>query len=121
MQTTAQGVPYATTSDSMSVADITAAMATGISEQLAKLAAAGIVDSQAARDELYPNPVQGNTVFRSDLGSRQTYYAAYNGTTNPNGRTPAGWKDEQRIFVQANEPSVANGGIVPRPGDIWLW
>jgi hypothetical protein len=121
MQVTPEGVPYATTSDSMSVADITAAMATGISEQLAKLAAAGIVNSDAARDELYPTPVQGNTVFRSDLGIRQTYFAAYNGTTNPNGRTPAGWVNEQRIFVQQNEPSVANGGIVPRAGDIWLW
>lgn len=121
MQVTPEGVPYATTSDSMSVADITAAMATGISEQLARLAAAGIVNSATARDELYPNPIQGNTVFRSDLGVRQTYYAAYNGTTNPNGRTPAGWRDEQRIFVQENEPSVANGGIVPRSGDIWLW
>jgi len=121
MQVTPEGVPYATTSDAMSVADITAAMATGISEQLAKLASAGIVSSSAARDELYPNPVQGNTVFRSDLGIKQTYFAAYNGTTNPYGRTPAGWKDEQRVFVQSTEPSPTNGGIKPVAGDIWLW
>lgn len=121
MQVTPEGVPYATTSDAMSVADITAAMATGISEQLAKIAAGGVVANQAARDELYPNPVQGNSVFRSDLGIKQTYFAAYNAATNPSGRTPAGWKDEQRVFVQQNEPSVANGGIVPKAGDIWLW
>lgn len=121
MQITPEGVPYADTSDAMSVADITAAMATGISEQLSKLAAAGIVADQAGRDALYPNPIQGNSVFRVDLGARETYYAAYNGTTNVNGRSPAGWYQDARIFVQASQPSVANGGIVPRAGDIWLW
>lgn len=121
MQLTPEGVPYATTSDAMSVADITAAMATGISEQLAKLSNAGIVASAAERDALYPTPIQGNSVYRSDLGYRQTYFAAYNGTTNPGGRTPAGWKDEQRVFVQQLQPSAANGGITPKAGDIWLW
>lgn len=121
MEVTPEGVPYATTSDAMSVADITAIMATGISEQLAKLSAGTVASSNAERDALYPAPVQGNSVFRTDLGVRQTYYAAYNSATNPGGRTPAGWYDEQRIFVQKLEPSVANGGIVPRPGDIWLW
>lgn len=121
MQVTPEGVPYATTSDAMSVADITAAMATGISEQLAKLAAGGVVANQTERDTLYPTPVQGNTVFRADLGYKQTYYAAYNGTTNVGGRTPAGWYDEQRVFVQQLEPSATNGGIVPKAGDLWFW
>ena len=121
MQLTPQGVPYATTSDAMSVADITAAMATGISEQLAKLSSAGIVADAAARDALFPTPVQGNTVFRVDLGLSQRYFALYNVTTNPSGRNPAGWKDETRIFVQAAQPSPSNGGITPRLNDIWLW
>lgn len=120
MQITPEGVPYADTSDAMSVADITAAMATGISEQLAKLASAGIVADQAARDALYPNPIQGNTVFRADLGLRQTYYNAWNATTNPGGRAlTAGWIDEPRFFVSATEPSAATG-VTPRLNDIWL-
>jgi hypothetical protein len=121
MDVTPEGVPYATTSDAMSVADITAAMATGISAELAKLAAAGIVDSATARDELYPTPIQGNTVFRSDLGVRQTYFEAWNATTNPGGQgVSAGWVDQPRVFVQSAEPGSANG-ITPKAGDLWFW
>ena len=118
MQLTPEGVPYATTSDAMSVADITAAMATGISAQLAKLAAAGIVNSTSERDALYPTPIQGNAVFRRDLGRRETYYEAYNATTNPGGRSPAGWEVESRKYVF--DPA---GGTPPSPraGDTWEW
>lgn len=50
------------------------------------------VTSQADRDAKYPAPVQGNTVFRSDLGYEEKYYAAYNATTNPDGTTGTpGW------------------------------
>lgn len=121
MQVTPEGVPYATTSDPMSVADITAAMATGISEELAKLSNAGIVASAAERDALYPAPVQGNTVFRTDLGVRQTYFAAWNATTNPGGQgVSAGWVDQNRVFVQSAQPSAANG-VTPRVNDLWFW
>lgn len=50
------------------------------------------VASQAERDSVYPAPVQGNTVFRADLGYEEKYYAAYNATTNPDGTTGTiGW------------------------------
>lgn len=121
MEITPEGVPYATTSDAMSIADITAAMATGISEELAKLSNAGIVASVAERDALYPTPVQGNTVFRSDLGIRQTFFEAWNATTNSGGQgLTAGWVDQPRVFVQATEPSPTNG-ITPKAGDLWFW
>jgi hypothetical protein len=44
------------------------------------------------RDSVYPAPVQGNTVFRADLGYEEKYYAAHDATTNPDGTkgTP-GW------------------------------
>ena len=61
-----------------------------------------IVADAAARNALYPSPVQGNAVFRSDLGYEEVYYAAHNATTNPGGRTPAGWYPNQR-----------NMGLVP--------
>lgn len=50
------------------------------------------VANQAERDSVYPAPVQGNTVFRADLGYEEKYYAAYNVTTNPDGTTGTiGW------------------------------
>lgn len=58
--------------------------------------------SQAERDARFPSPLQGDSVFRSDLGYEQTYYAAWNASTNPGGRTPAGWYGNQR-----------NMGLVP--------
>lgn len=52
------------------------------------------VENQAARDALYPAPVQGNSVFRNDLGAVETYYGLYNVSTNPGGRSAAGWYQE---------------------------
>jgi len=121
MPLTPENIYYADTSTAMSVADITAAMATSISDQVARLDQAGIVASDAERDAAYPIPVQGNTVFRSDLGVRQTYFAAWNATTNPNGRgLTAGWVTEPRVFIQSAEPAAANG-VTPRTGDLWFW
>jgi hypothetical protein len=50
------------------------------------------VANATERNSVYPAPVQGNTVFRADLGYEEKYYAAYNATTNPDGtRGTAGW------------------------------
>lgn len=117
MQITPEGVPYADTSDAMSIADITAAMATGISEQLAKLASAGIVANQAERDALYPNPIQGNTVFRQDYGRRETYFGLYNASTNPGGMAVAGWVVEGKDWVVNPSTPPAN----PRINDTLSW
>lgn len=71
------------------------------------------VASQAARDTLIPTPVQGQTVFRSDLGFQQTYYGAWNATTNPGGRGTVGaWYDNQRNMglVPIVPPTVAVSG-----------
>jgi hypothetical protein len=60
-----------------------------------------IVSGTATRNALYPSPILGNTVFRSDLGYSETYYTAY-GTANPGGRASAGWYNNER-----------NMGLVP--------
>jgi hypothetical protein len=120
MPITPEGVYYADNSTPMSVADITAAMADSISEELNKLSNAGIVESEAERDALYPTPIQGNTVFRTDLGAKQTYYAAWNGASNIGGKPTAGWYTENRVFVQQAEPNAANS-VTPRINDLWFW
>lgn len=48
------------------------------------------VASAAARNALFPAPVQGNTVFRNDLGFSETYYELYS-VSNIGGATTAGW------------------------------
>ena len=96
------GIFYADTSTEMSIADITSAMATSIGDKLGGIEQTQTVNSQAERDLLYPAPVQGNSVFRNDLGFIQTYYGAWNSSTNPGGRASAGWYNDQR-----------NMGLVP--------
>ena len=49
------------------------------------------VGSSGQRDTLFPSPSQGDRVYRRDLGTEETYLAAYNSTTNPGGASPAGW------------------------------
>ena len=60
-----------------------------------------VASGTATRDALLPSPVQGDKVFRNDLGYEQTFYGAW-GTANPGGRASAGWYDNQR-----------NMGLVP--------
>jgi hypothetical protein len=60
----------------------------------------GVVANQSDRDAQYPTPGQGMTVFRLDLGYSETYYGLYNVSTNPGGRTPAGWYREKGQILQ---------------------
>lgn len=67
--------------------------ANNVGTQIAALNTASpkTVANAAARDALYPAPVQGNSVFRTDLGYIETYYSVYNVSTNPGGTLTAGW------------------------------
>jgi hypothetical protein len=71
------------------------------------------VANQAARDALYPAPVEGNSVFRDDLGLTQTYYAAFNASTNPGGRDVAGWYDTEKsvglVPVRPTTVTISSG------------
>jgi hypothetical protein len=69
-----------------------------------------IVADAAARDVLYPSPVQGNAVFRADLGYEEIYYGLYNSSTNVGGATPAGWYPMSRLlFVASATRSLVSG------------
>ena len=50
-----------------------------------------VASGTAVRDALLPSPVQGDAVFRNDLGYIERYYALYNVSTNPGGLSVAGW------------------------------
>lgn len=84
-----------------------------VETRLPKLEAANAirVADMAARDAAFPSPVQGNTVFRTDLGYEQKYYAAYNATTNPDGTkgTP-GWY-EYRGGAPLSKNYLLNGDM----------
>jgi len=50
------------------------------------------VASQAERDALFPAPVQGNRVYRVDLGLTEGYFETFNASSNPGGRPTPGWQ-----------------------------
>lgn len=57
------------------------------------------VADAAARDALYPAPVQGDSVFRLDRGWSERYYGTYNATSNPGGaQAGAGWYPVEGIL-----------------------
>ena len=47
--------------------------------------------SVAQRNTIFPNPVQGNLVYRTDRGYIEQYHATYASSSNPLGATPGGW------------------------------
>lgn len=77
--------------------------------------------SSAIRDALFPSPVAGNTVYRTDLSWVEEYSAIYNAATNLPGRIAAGWYpmavDIQRKYQQATGYAlVASGTVIPTGG-----
>lgn len=66
-----------------------------------KTASPAIVANTTQRNNLFPSPVQGNAVFRTDIGSTERYFAAYHATNNPGGEAVAGWYPSH------------DGGLVP--------
>lgn len=72
------------------------------------------VANATERDSVYPSPVQGNTVFRADLGYEEKYYAAYNATTNPDGTTGTiGW------YRYAGGAPLSPNGFINAGTDVW--
>jgi hypothetical protein len=78
----------------------------------------GVVANQSERDAQYPTPGQGMSVYRTDLGYRENYYGLYNVSTNPGGKTPAGWYREagqiaQIVWVQygVNTSTTSSGYV----------
>lgn len=53
------------------------------------------VGTSAARDVVFPAPVQGDMVWRDDLGAVETYFGLYN-VSNPGGRDSTGWYTDTR-------------------------
>lgn len=83
------------------------------------------VANSSARDALFSGtcqPVQGNEVFRQDLGIWQVFYALFNGGTNPGGATPAAWypspgTDMWVHMDRGANQSVANNTLAAALGD----
>lgn len=71
------------------------------------------VGTSAAREIVFPAPVQGDMVWRDDLGALETYYGLYNASTNPGGRDAAGWYANDRqtglIPIQPTSVAIASG------------
>lgn len=76
------------------------------------------VASDAARNALYPTPIQGNAVFRLDRGYTERYYGEYSSGGNPGGRTPADWYPDGVATLP--EPVVTDVGSQTLTGtSVW--
>lgn len=89
---TYKDIYYADTSEKLSVADISYAEAVSIGDKIEsiKLDSVSTVADEAARDALFPTPVQGDAVWRADLNIEQRYYGLYS-SANLGGKSIAGW------------------------------
>lgn len=84
---------YADSSSEMSIFDIGLAEAVSIGDKLekTKLDSVVAVDNSAARDALFPTPVQGDAVWNKYAEYEERWYDAYHSKKNPGGREKAGW------------------------------
>lgn len=106
------GSNYALTADLALLASRAQAMGNSLRNEMPM----ATVANAAARDLRYPTPVQGNRVWRSDIGAEDVYLAAYNATTNPGGATPAGWyslTEAARLTKSGSQNTGAAGADTP--------
>jgi hypothetical protein len=84
---------YADFNTPTNVSVISATEATSIGDSLERLEMQVPikVTSAAARNETFPNPQQGDSVYRLDLGFEERYYETYSVKTNLAGKPSAGW------------------------------
>ena len=82
-----------------------------------------VVANANERDAKFMSPSQGLQVWRDDLGAVQTYYGAFNSSTNPGGRDSAGWYVTERssalVPIKATLATVTSGtGSVSSTGTL---
>jgi len=84
---------FADTSEPMLVEAISQKQAVSVGDELEKLKynTSIICTSTAQVAEAFPNPVQGDRVYRADLGVEQMYFERYNSSLNPYGKNSPGW------------------------------
>lgn len=105
MPLSSEEIFYADNESVMSLETLSAARATSAGDRISKLMlqAGNSVASDFERNEMFPEPKQGDVVWRSDLAVEQRYFELYS-SVNPQGRTPAGWYAVKNSFV----PIVSN-------------
>lgn len=109
--TLAPGVYYADTSTPMSIANITAAIATSAANAVedVKLNTVYTVADSVERDAIYTVPAQGNAVFNNARGWEERYFELYNSSSMPGGAAPAGWypANQRLVFAATATRSAA--------------
>lgn len=101
MPLTDENIFYADESTPLAFEAISAAQATSVGNNVKDLLdQTGLsVGSDRERDDLFPEPKQGDTVWRTDLYVEQRYYEGFSTQVNPGGREPAGWYATKNTFV----------------------
>jgi hypothetical protein len=84
---------YASDDTPLNPSAISAAEATSTGNKLEKISSRLPikVQSQAERNELFPEPEAGDSVYRLDLGRQEVYYDTYSAKKNIGGKPYSGW------------------------------
>jgi hypothetical protein len=103
---------FADNDEPMSVADISETQAISIGDALddLKYNTSIICTDEAQVLEEFPQPKQGDRVYRADIGVEQMYFEAYSPTLNPYGKTIAGWYAVSSGLVPIYPQDVTSDG-----------
>ena len=103
---------FADNDEPMSVADISETQAISIGDALEDLKynTSIICTDEAQVAEAFPEPKQGDRVYRADLGVEQMYFGVYSPTLNPYGKTIAGWYAVSSGLVPIYPQDVTSDG-----------
>lgn len=82
-----------------------------------------VASSSSARDALFPTPVQGNRVCRTDLMYEEAYFDTYNASTNKGGALAAGWYPvggnvPRCILTKTTAQNTVNGTVNVNWGNV---
>lgn len=106
---------FADNSEPMSVAEISETQAISIGDALENLKynTSIICTDDAQVLEQFPQPKQGDRVYRADIGVEQMYFETYSPTLNPYGKNTPGWYAVSSGVVPIYPTNVSHDGTSP--------
>lgn len=110
-----ENIVYSENTENVSIVDASYSQAVSIGDKLetVKLTTPVVCSSEVEVFAIYPNPKQGDRVYRTDTAAEYQYYETYDSVSNPFGRPAAGWYAISAGMIPIYDGGAYASGTLP--------